>query len=129
MNKVIRVIDLFNIIVNGEKIPPKIKVDKKHVFVWNSYGFYENSSGESLVENWLDNTNKLECEVEIIEDEEEIDIQRIKIKNISYVLCDKDFDNNMVTDIFNSFFRENQECIDTLAQAVKQLDKNIKELR
>lgn len=65
---------------------------------------------------------------EIIEDEEEIDIQRIKIKNISYVLCDKDFDNNMVTDIFNSFFRENQECIDTLAQAVKQLDKNIKEL-
>ena len=64
----------------------------------------------------------------IIEDEEEIDIQRIKIKNISYVLCDKDFDNNMVTDIFNSFFRENQECIDTLAQAVKQLDKNIKEL-
>lgn len=65
---------------------------------------------------------------EIIEDEEEIDIQRIKIKNISYVLCDKDFDNNMVTDIFNSFFRENQECIDTLAQAVKQLDKNIKGL-
>lgn len=64
-------------------------------------------------------------EFEIIEDEEEIDIQRIKIKNISYVLCDKDFDNNMVTDIFNSFFRENQECIDTLAQALKQLDKKV----
>lgn len=130
-----KIIEILNKIANGEEIPKKIKyLNRIYEYKYTTYGtgyLYEDKG----IKYWFsedalsDSAEELNYEVEIIEDEEEIDIQRIKIKNISYVLCDKDFDNNMVTDIFNSFFRENQECIDTLAQAVKQLDKNIKELR
>lgn len=117
--------ELYELIAKGN-IPKNTKFIDARNKVWKFDGAeFIKEIGDSDIYSDLEFAR---MDFEIIEDEEEIDIQRIKIKNISYVLCDKDFDNNMVTDIFNSFFRENQECIDTLAQAVKQLDKNIKEL-
>lgn len=110
---------------NREELPKKIKFEEDIFELNDESKTYKAENGNFLTDSIKFNLSNLNDEVEIIEDEEEIDIQRIKIKNISYVLCDKDFDNNMVTDIFNSFFRENQECIDTLAQALKQLDKKV----
>lgn len=71
--------------------------------------------------------DSLNIEVEIIEEQEEIDIQNIKEKNISYVICDNDFESGEVKDILNNFFRENNCYIDTILRAVKQLDNKLKE--
>jgi hypothetical protein len=54
----------------------------------------------------------LHCEVEIIEEQEEIDIQNINEIQFS--------DNNIIRDTRDLLINE-------LVQAVKQLDKNIKE--
>lgn len=82
MNKKIKVIELLNIVARGKDIPKKIKVclrkdgeQMPDYYIFNDYGFYENSKEESFVEDWLNNTMKLNEEVEILEDEEEIDIK------------------------------------------------------
>jgi hypothetical protein len=60
-----------------------------------------------------------------IEEPEEIDIQAIKEKNISYVVCSRDLETGDLTGILNEFFRENQEYIDSVLQAIKQLDNKL----
>lgn len=112
-----KIIELLNKIANNEEVPKKIKVSC-YEFEWREGGrFYTNTTKgnkgncRTLLQDWLNNANKLNSKVEIIEDEEEIDIQRIE--ELSF-----EIDNTGTA----------SEIINQLVQAVKQLDKNIKEL-
>lgn len=123
MNKKIKVIELLNIVASGKDIPKKIKVylrkdgeQMPDYYIFNDYGYYENSKEESFVEDWLNNTMKLNEEVEILEDEEEIDIQNIEELQT--------FSDSTVYD-YNDIDR-NRKVINDLVKAVKQLDKKNK---
>ena len=84
---------------------------------------YENTTignYQTLLQDWLNNASKLNSEVEIIEDEEEIDIQSIEeVKKVNgpTIFANQTF-----------YIMENIIKINELIKAVKQLDKNIKEL-
>ena len=138
MNKKIKVIELLNIVARGKDIPKKIKVylrkdgeQMPDYYIFNDYGFYENSKEESFVEDWLNNTMKLNEEVEILEDEEEIDIQGIE--EITYksepikLGTTKRMCNN-ANDYMDAICISLDMCgmkINKLVEAVKQLDKKI----
>lgn len=66
-------------------------------------------------------------EVELIEEQQDINIQALQEKNISYVVCKSDIEDGSLTKILNSFFIENQAYIDSILEALKQLDRKIKE--
>lgn len=138
MNKKIKVIELLNIVARGKDIPKKIKVylrkdgeQMPDYYIFNDYGYYENSKEESFVEDWLNNTMKLNEEVEILEDEEEIDIQGIE--EITYKgepiklgtikrMCDN------ANDYMDAICISLDTCgmkINELVKAVKQSDKKI----
>ena len=124
-----KIIELLNKIANGEEIPQKIKYlnriyERIYEYKDTTYGtgyLYEDKG----IKYWFsedalsDSAEELNYEVEIIEDEKEIDIQSIEeIKEV---------------------FIENSSCgedvkflarkYNLILQAVKQLEKNIKELR
>lgn len=123
-----KIIELLNKIANNEEVPKKIKVSC-YEFKWREVGrYYANTTKgkfQSLVQDWLNNASKLNSEVEIIEDEEEIDIQSIDIQSIDII---RDY-RTSEDDLYNDNFEDFRGTINELVQAVKQLDKNIKELR
>ena len=136
MNKKIKVIELLNIVASGKDIPKKIKVfineKGEHVtdiYKFNEYDFYENDKEDSLVENWLNNTMKLNEEVEIIEDE--IDIQNLeeltyKGEEIGLGTTEKIDDD--IDDCCTVLYNCLDMCgikINELVKAIKQLDKKI----
>lgn len=110
-----KVIDLLKKIENGENIPQKIKVYQE-VFEWDILEhYYKRSNGDDLLELCtIFNTGELlSMEVELIEDEIDIDsIGELKsvTNNIDGTVC-----------IMNK--------INELVQAVKQLNKKVKELK
>jgi hypothetical protein len=117
MSKTIKVIDLLNKIANGEK-PKKIKF-KGIEFVWEGI-YYRHFSEEDCVyetlAEYLSIENELNSTVEIMEEQEEIDIQNIEeLEKIEDYEADP-------TDV-----KLNRQIINKLVQAVKQLDKKIKE--
>lgn len=109
-----KVIDLLKKIENGENIPQKIKVYQE-VFEWDILEhYYRRSNGDDLLELCtIFNTGELlSMEVELIEDEIDIDsIGELKsvTNNIDGTVC-----------IMNK--------INELVQAVKQINKEVKEL-
>ena len=109
-----KVIDLLKKIENGENIPKKIKVYQE-VFEWDILEhYYKRSNGDDLLELCtIFNTGELlSMEVELIEDEIDIDsIEKLEsvTNNIDGTVC------IMVK-------------INELVQAVKQLNKEVKEL-
>ena len=109
-----KVIDLLKKIENGENIPQKIKVYQE-VFEWDILEhYYRRSNGDDLLELCIIfNTGELlSMEVEPIEDEIDIDsIGELKsvTNNIDGIVC-----------IMNK--------INELVQAVKQINKEVKEL-
>lgn len=109
-----KVIDLLKKIENGENIPQKIKVYQE-VFEWDILEhYYKRSNGDDLLELCtIFNTGELlSMEVELIEDEIDIDsIGELKsvTNNIDGTVC-----------ILNK--------INELVQAVKQINKEVKEL-
>lgn len=109
-----KVIDLLKKIENGENIPKKIKVYQE-VFEWDILEhYYKRSNGDDLLELCtIFNTGELlSMEVELIEDEIDIDsIGELKsvTNNIDGTVC-----------ILNK--------INELVQAVKQINKEVKEL-
>lgn len=120
MSKIIRVIDLLNKIANGE-IPSEIKYknriykydsnekDYMHEDVFNCYDY--------LIYNNFQDLDNFNDTVEIIEEQEEIDIQQlIELENY------KDTEYYDCRDI-----QTNRGMINLLVQAVKQLDRKIKE--
>lgn len=110
-----KVIDLLKKIENGENIPQKIKVYQE-VFEWDILEhYYRRSNGDDLLELCtIFNTGELlSMEVELIEDEIDIDsIGELKsvTNNIDGTVC-----------ILNK--------INELVQAVKQINKEVKELK
>ena len=110
-----KVIDLLKKIEKGENIPQKIKVYQE-IFEWDILEhYYRRSNGDDLLELCtIFNTGELlSLEVELIEDE--IDIYSIEklesiTNNIDGTVC-----------IMNK--------INELVQAVKQLNKKVKELK
>jgi len=111
MSKTITVIQLLNKIANGEEPPEKIRISG-HSYKYNK----ETKDYDS--DNGFDNKDlflhigileELNTSI-IIEEQEEIDIQAIKENNSTNARADV-----------------NQENINLLIKAVKQLDKNIKE--
>ena len=132
-----KIIELLNKIANGEEVPKKIKVSC-YEFEWRERGrYYANTTKgnyQTLLQDWLNNANKLNSEVEIIEDEEEIDIQSIEeiVGNTDVRMNNKEISaedyfytiTNIVLSINELKNKQNESL-----KAVKQLDKNIKELR
>lgn len=130
MSKTIRVIDLLNKIANGEEVPYKVKYNGI-IFTYNS----SNKQGLKYVDLNKENevfyryltgvVNKLTDEVEIIEEQEEIDIQKLN-ENIKYYNIIGHSENEKM--LFN-MIQDTANRINKLVQAVKQLNKEIKELK
>lgn len=130
-----KIIELLNKIANNEEVPKKIKVSC-YEFEWREEGrYYANTTKgncQTLLQDWLNNANKLNIEVEIIE--EEIDIQSIEeiVGNTDVRMNNKEISaedyfytiTNIVLSINELKNKQNESL-----KAVKQLDKNIKELR
>ena len=123
MSKAIKVIDLLNKIANGEEIPKKIKV-KDYIFIWEvsdngtGYSNVKEDTGYYWFENYvsLDNSEDLNTEIEIIEEEPEIDIQSYKELLLDQ-LREREHTN---ADIYMLGVQ-----INALIRAVKQLDNQI----
>jgi hypothetical protein len=123
MNKTIEVIDLLNKIANGEEVPKKIKI-KDSFYVWGERnkikGYLAQDSDNDYAE-WIDDRISVDCKedlttmVEIIEEEPEIDIP--KIKTLPEFRSISDYDNNSIG--------ANRLAINELIKAVKQLDNKI----
>ena len=120
MNKTIKIIDLLNKIANGEEVPKKIKNNS------NSYVLNENATAidniyrtnNHIGKGWFNKEDfLLNDTVEIIEEQQDIDIQNLHDINIDEVMT-LDNDKRIITALAN---------INVLIQAVKQLDKQIKE--
>ncbi|MBQ1551408.1 MAG: hypothetical protein IIZ67_04820 [Bacilli bacterium] len=122
----IKVIDLINKIDNKEELPQKVKFEKE-IYEYDKkrkdyINKYDDWTSQTLLYRVMSThfiSELLECKVEIIEDEEEIDIQSIDII--------RDY-RTSEDDLYNDNFEDFRGTINELVQAVKQLDKNIKEL-
>ena len=127
MSKAIKVIDLLNKIANGKELPEEIKYDNT-IWQYNKTktDYYQDIGSTKLYffaelvvynKSWLNDT------VEIIEEQEEIDIQKLD-ENIKYYNIIGYSENEKM--LFN-MIQDTANKINKLVQAVKQLDKKIKE--
>lgn len=111
-----KVIDLLKKIEKGENIPQKIKVYQE-VFEWDILEhYYKRSNGDDLLELCtIFNTGELlSMEVELIEDEIDID----SIEELGIYEKDKK--------VYSPIIIDNRIKINKLVQAVKQLNKEVK---
>lgn len=126
MAKTIKVIDLLNKIANGEDVPEKIEYQEE-IYEWdNKLKKYATETGYTL-EIYTKKIDLIEP-VEIIKEQQDIDIQDIKeideyfsLKYINSGLkkeTEEDLDA-----VINGIYSK----INKILQAVKQLDKNIKD--
>lgn len=67
-------------------------------------------------------------EFKLIEDNN-IDIDSIHNTNLRFVLCKSDLEDNNIVNILNNFFKENDDNMDKILKCVKQLNREIKELK
>ena len=108
--------------MNGKELPKKIKYKGKEFDLHYQDDEKELSyyiSDEFVLIYYIDNFYQLNEEIEIIEEEPEIDIQKIKYLD-SMVLYNADESTfNAIADMNNK--------IGELIRAIKQLDKQIKE--
>lgn len=122
MAKTIKVIDLFNKIANEEDVPKEINY-KNSFYKWEQYHekywYYE--TGLAFYRGLYFNDNMLNDTVEIIQEQQEIDIQ--SIEDLPQWVTRRDGE---VTQQEGKRL-EMAEKINKLVQAVKQLDKNIKD--
>lgn len=86
--KTIKIIDLFNKIVNGEEVPLRIKWDGDTWKFKEQFNDYLNETEEEKeylfytgFDNYADAKRFLNCEVEIIEEEKEIEKVSVKTNN------------------------------------------------
>ncbi len=104
-----KVIDLLKKIENGENIPQKIKVYQE-VFEWDILEhYYRRSNGDDLLElcTIFNTVELLSMEVELIEDEIDID----SIEELEGIVE----------------YSTERNIINQLVQAVKQINKKVKE--
>lgn len=132
MSKEIKVIDLLNKIANGEEVPYKVKYNGI-IFTYNS----SNKQGLKYVDLNKENevfyryltgvVNKLTDEVEIIEEQEKIDIQSIEELDENFTYIENHSSGLGIEKVLNKAEIELVNKINKLVQAVKQLEKKIKE--
>jgi len=118
--KTIKVIDLLNKIANEEEMSKYIKYDNTTWEYIKETSDYRDTGSTRLYffsDFIVYNANWLNDEVEIIEEQQDIDIQEIKVLP-EYKDVDS-YDTNSI--------RYNRYSINKLIQAVKQLDRKIKE--
>ena len=126
MSKTITIIKLLNKIANGEEVPKKVKYERE-IYNFKEIDYKnENRNLYLFTEELQDITSVLNDTVEIIEEQEEIDIQELEDVNL--------FDNGqnfndmpIIIKWYDDNFTNINNTINKLVQAVKQLDKNIKE--
>ena len=110
-----KVIDLLNIWVEDRnKLPKKIKVEEK-IFEYHEAGnlYITPNDNYFLISSYLDCAERLNKEVEVIEENKEIDIQAIK------EISSED-----------RFYRtDNIDKLNELTRAIKQIDKELNELK
>lgn len=111
MNKKIKVIELFNMIANGN-IPKMIEYNCQR-YQWYVDEYRRLEDDRRLTDLWIIE-QILNDEVEILEDEEEIDIQNIEELQT--------YSDSTVYD-YNDIDR-NRKVLNMLVKAVKKLDKN-----
>lgn len=124
-----KVIDLLNKMAHGEEVPEKIKVDNI-IYIyenWEHFYYTDNEAREDLLVRGKDySTNDfLNWNVELIEENtidinsiEEFEIAGCNIKFNGTFISTESIINDMILDKTNK-----------LVQAVKQLNKEIKELK
>ena len=117
MGEVIKVIDLLNMIADGEELPKRIKYDGYIFTKTDNMSYYTYFDEEDYITTHI--MEYLRCgdlhdEVIILEDEEEIDIQSIE------ELDDTINGNSHLVDVKTN-------TINKLIEAVKQLDNKLKE--
>ena len=109
-----KIIDLLNIWVNDRaKLPKKIKVDDK-IFEYREFGNLYVTSNEIyfLITDYLDCIEKLNNEVEVIEENKGIEELEISESN---------------TEIIDDFVIKNREKINELVRAVNKINKEREE--
>ena len=131
MSKEIKVIDLLNKIADREELPKKILIlDEVYYLINDEDGnivysqLKDRRKCEAFIDHQLNITKCLhedviilDDETEIIEEQEDIDIQNLNELNIDEIMS-LDNDKRIIIALAN---------IRILQQAVKQLDKNIRE--
>lgn len=137
MSKAIRVIDLLNKIANGEDVPEKIKFEHSIYTYFKEQEDYINYADED--NKWYGQTllfaimlnhkinEILDAKVEIIEEQEEIDIQSIEELDENFTYIENHSSGLGIEKVLNKAEIELVNKINKLVQAVKQLDKKIKE--
>lgn len=111
----IKIINLLNKIANGEEVPKKIKVEGlkfEYDECMNTYFKFSEEYGVfSLIENWLNNSTKLNDEVEIIEEDKTIE----ELKPVK--------ENE-----FTERYPNNRELTNKINELVKEINKMKEEL-
>lgn len=129
MSNTIKVIDLFNKIANGEEVPKKIRWRDKIWDYWDRDQDYKSKQGRWFTSNLNDiRTREFVTDiVEIIEKQEEIDIQSIEELDENFTYIENHISGLGIEKVLNKAEIELVNKINKLVQAVKQLDKKIKE--
>lgn len=138
MAKTIKVIDLLNKIANGEDVPERVKYCGTQYLYLDHRKDYKNMEldfDSCIIDSKYHNLDWLNDTVEIIEEQQDIDIQEIKefeIKGGNGEIEYFEYDNHGATEsgYSKNYSLDDIECrkvINKLVQAVKQLDRNIKD--
>ena len=130
MSKTIKTINLLNKRANGEKLPQKIKYLDEYYTLYEEAESIENLYLlDGVRVGWFNHANfRLNTAVEIIEEQEEINIQNIEELENNYTYYeDLDGGTIAVEKVLNKAEKDLFNKINELVQAVKQLDRNIKE--
>ena len=120
MGKVIKVIDLVNMKVNKEKMPKHIIINKHEYFYNENRKTYDSEYGERMSFDFTD------MEVEILDEEDEIDIQKINEEDLIIMPQTRTGENYSYSiSIIN---KKIMNSINNLIDEVKQLDNKINKL-
>ena len=127
-----KVIDLLNKIKNGENVPAEIVLDGEK-YKWDTLDhFYKKYNGDDLLElcTVYSTDELLNKEAELIE-EEKIDIENMKKygTNQDEGIVTKSSSDSKTEEELRNYIVNNMEDIKVLVQAVKQLNKEVKELK
>lgn len=126
-----KVIDLLNKIANGEEVPKKIKYEN-YVYEYEQEHLDYQKIGSNMDIYLFEHHSNfiLNCEVEIIEEDKEIELIPIKDFNISYNLGFIDYKNiEVLKEYLNKDFQVIFDTLDLLILNQKKLGKAVNELK